>query len=181
MINREMTFKIRHKPHNDLGVLARYHIDTIRRKLASEDHAGITLDCRSAAIAIAFFNEAVLNYVGLRVFKDEWNDRPPFPTKLKKLALRLKIDYDENTEPFFSVETLRKARNDLAHSKPRNFKVAVSSTKELANSMRPSWEIVDDPVLVQAHFEHAMNFKEILFAKAKISEVSALTSAAGGG
>lgn len=72
MINREMNFRVRQNPHNDLEGLAYHHVRTIKDKLKSGAHEGTALDCRSAAIAIAFFNEAVLNFVGLKVFKDDW-------------------------------------------------------------------------------------------------------------
>ena len=181
MINREMNFRIRQNPHNDLEGLAYYHIGNIEAKLKSGDHEGISLDCRSAAIAIAFFNEALLNFVGLRVFKQDWAERAPFAKKIELLSNKLKFNYDKKVEPFLTVETLRSARNDLAHDKPVEFNAKAASNKELAAKMRSAWGVVDDPETVLAFFEQARAFKSLLFTKAKIKWATSLTSAFGGG
>lgn len=181
MINREMSFRIRQNPHNDLEGLAAYHVNTIRVKLQSGDHGGIALDCISAAIAIAFLNEAVLNFVGLRVFKESWIERALFAKKVETLSQKLKFEFDKTAEPFRTVETLRKARNELAHGKPVAFDAQATTNKELAAKMRPAWGLVDDPETVLAYFENARAFKQLLFAKAKIKWATSLTSAFGGG
>lgn len=181
MINREMNIRIHQNPHNDLEGLSNYHIGNIKAKLKSGDHEGISLDCRSAAIAIAFFNEALLNFVGLRVFKDDWVERAPFTKKIVILSNNLKFNYDRKVEPFLTVETLRKARNQLAHGKPVEFNVKAASNQELAAKMGSTWGVVDDPEAVLAFFEQARAFKTLLFAKAEINWATSLTSAFVGG
>lgn len=181
MINREMNFRIRQNPHNDLEGLAAYHINSIKAKLQSGDHDGISLDCRSAAIAIAFFNEAILNFVGLRVFKENWVERATFAKKVEMLSQKLRFEYDKKVEPFLTVETLRKARNELAHGKPVEFNAMAASNNDLAAKMRSAWGLVDDPETVLTFFENANAFKKLLFAKARIKWSTSLTSAFGGG
>ena len=106
---------------------------------------------------------------------------PPFAKKIELLSNKLKFNYDKKVEPFLTVETLRRARNELAHGKPVEFNAKAASNKELAAKMRSAWGVVDDPETVLAFFEQARAFKSLLFTKAKIKWATSLTSAFGGG
>lgn len=54
-----MSFTVCYYPHNDLGNLAHYHLEVINQKLAREEDEGISLDCMSFLIALAFSVEAL--------------------------------------------------------------------------------------------------------------------------
>ena len=181
MQDKEMQFRVRINPHNDLGTLAHYHIETVKRKLEKNEQDGIALDCTSAAIAMAFYVESILNYVGAKKFKEEWKERAPYPKKVALLSERLKFEYDKKVEPFITLETLKASRDNLAHGKPIEFETKVNSTRELSKSMRPQWTLVTNPDVVIAAFEQVKIFKSILFTKARIKAGAALTSAIGGG
>lgn len=181
MQDKEMKFRVRVNPHNDLGTLAYYHIETVKRKLESNQQDGIALDCTSAVIAMAFYIESLLNYVGVKKFKDEWKERAPYYKKVALLSERLKFAYDKKIEPFRTLEALKDSRDNLAHGKPMEFDTMVNSTRELSKSMRPQWTLVTEPEIVIEAFERAKEFKSMLFTRARIKPGAALTSAFGGG
>lgn len=181
MQDKEMKFRVRVNPHNDLGTLAYYHTETVKRKLEFNEQDGIALDCTSAVIAMAFYVESLLNYVGAKKFKDEWKERAPYSKKVALLSERLKFDYDKKVEPFRTLEALKYSRDNLAHGKPMEFDTKVRSTRKLSNHMRPAWTLVTEPEMVISAFEKTKEFKSMLFASAKIKPGAALTSAFGGG
>lgn len=69
-----MTHRVKVYPHNDLLNLAHFQRETIRRKLATEDHDGIKLDCLSCLISLAFSVEALVNFVGHKKVS-KWRER----------------------------------------------------------------------------------------------------------
>ena len=72
-----MAFRIRIYPHNDLGNLARYHREVVNAKVTSGDLDGISLDCMSFFIALAFSVEAFVNFIGSKKVKN-WNERAAY-------------------------------------------------------------------------------------------------------
>lgn len=181
MINREMKFCVTQNPHNDLERLARYHIETINDKIRENFLEGIALDCISASIAMAFFNEAVVNYVGLNIFESSWKEKANFSKKIERLSNKLNFVYDKKVEPFRTVEILRLTRNELAHGKPIQFIAVASSNRDLTRKMHLPQVRIDDPGLILLIFSNVIEFKEFLFSKAKVSQSASLSSAIGGG
>ena len=181
MQDKEMKFRVRINPHNDLGTLAYYHVEAVKRKLDKNEEDGIALDGTSAVIAMAFYVESLLNFVGVKKLKDEWKERAPYSKKVALLSERLKFDYDKKVEPFITLETLKKSRDNLAHGQPLEFETVVNSTRELSGIMRPQWTLVTNHGLVIEAFKQVKIFKFMLFTKARIKAGAALTSAIGGG
>ena len=89
------TARVRLNPHNDLGQLAYYQVENIRTKEpATGNEDGISLDCMSAVIAMAFCIESILNYVGHIKLRQNWRERAPYPTKIRELEAKLGFTYD---------------------------------------------------------------------------------------
>ena len=176
-----LTMRVRLNPHNDLSQLAHYHVGIITAKLASGDEDALALDCMSAVVAMAFATESVLNYVGHHKLRENWKERSPFSAKIRLLEEKLRFKYDKAAEPYQTIELLKKARDEMAHGKPMEFIVQVPSTRELGRAMAPTWRAATEPELVVAAFERVMEFRALLFTKARIKPGAALTSAAGGG
>lgn len=136
----------------------------------------------SAVIAMTFYVEAVINYVGHKKLNDDWPEMANFAKKIALLRKATGIAYDKTVEPFSTVEMLKNARNNLAHGKPLEFTTSVSSSGELSQSMRPSWSsLVSDPEIVLKAFQDVKSFRDMLFKKARLKPGSAFTSAIGGG
>jgi hypothetical protein len=175
-----LNLRVRVNPHNNLETLAHYHVDVINQKLASGDHEGITLDCTSAIIAMAFGVEAVMNYVGAKKLQN-WKERSPFKTKVAALEIELGFKFDIAVEPYKTISLLKEARDTMAHGQPIEFQVSVPSRAQISKVMGPSWASATEPQVVLAAYEQVKQFKKRLFGLAGIKLGASLTSAAGGG
>lgn len=111
--------------HNDLSGAAAHAKGTIEAKLKTDDRKGIAFDYMSCLMMLAFTFEAQINFMGLKLLGDKWNERDPSPDKVKTVFAALKLNLDENNRPYSSISTLRKFRNDIAHGKPVEIKFDV--------------------------------------------------------
>lgn len=75
-----MKSKVKVFPHNDLFNLAHYHREQMNKKLESGGRDGISLDCMSCLIALAFTVEALVNLVGHKRI-DKWKERDGYLKK----------------------------------------------------------------------------------------------------
>jgi hypothetical protein len=172
-------FRVSVNPHNDLENLARYHVDIVKEKLASGNKDAILLDCTSAIIAMAFSVEAFMNYVGaIRIL--DWKERSPFKTKVSALEAKLNFKFDKAIEPYKTIALLKEARDTMAHGQPVQFQVSAQSDKHVSKAMRPTWSSASQPDVVLAAYEQVRQFKNFLFARARITLGASLTSAIGG-
>lgn len=158
-----------------------YHIETIRHKLKSSKQDAINHDCISAIVFMAFYIEALLNYIGSKTLNEQWDDRLPYKRKILILSKHLQFNYDSRVEPFQTLEHLKTARNNLAHGKPIAFETTTPSRQDLKSKMQPSWMHLADSENTIHAFENVNIFKSLLFDSAGLNHVTALTSAVGGG
>ncbi|MFV8632215.1 hypothetical protein ACNRDB_22435 [Ralstonia pseudosolanacearum] len=173
-----MAFRIRHYPHNDLLSLASHHCESIRTKVANDHLEGITLDCMSCLIALAFAVEALMNFVGSRKVTD-WNERAKAPRKVSKIARALGLDIRPEVEPYAAIYTLRIIRNGLAHGKPIHQTAITKSRDDLANAMQAPWAPYCTPEQVEALYVQVRELRRVLFESANIRWGDSLTSAVG--
>ena len=122
-------------PHHDLLNLAFYHLEEIERKDADDKLEGVALDCMSCLIALAIGVEGLINFCGSKLV-DEWKEREPNFKKLKQVSAPLKIEPDENEEPFETLSKLKNLRDELAHPKPVNREGEVKSKADLNELMK---------------------------------------------
>lgn len=175
-----MAFRYKSNPHNSLYSLANYHCEVIGNKLQSGSEDAITLDSISAVIAMAFFTEALVNYIGAKRVKG-WKERDKSPIKLQKIAKAIGINIDVHVEPFATIVKLREVRNRMAHGQPEATRIEPTSREELNRMTRTPWGESVEPEKVLAMYEHLKDFRKLVFAKAGISPVLATDSAFGGG
>ena len=112
-----MSVSYRIYPHNDLLNLSYHHLKVIRQKLENGVEEGISLDCTSALIALAFSVEAIINFVGTRV-EANWKERKSYHKKLKKVCKAASIDMDSENEMLEAIGILKNIRDEIAHGKP---------------------------------------------------------------
>lgn len=124
--------------HNDL-ISAAYHLKKrVEAGLANNQREGIGLDMMAAVTMTAFAFEAYLNFIGDSVI-DEFKERQNGLEKRKQVMGKLGIEWDSGSRPFSTVEKLIKARDVMAHGKPRYFKEqweAVGTHSELEETLR---------------------------------------------
>jgi hypothetical protein len=168
---------VRVNPHNNLVNLASYHVRVIEDKLAASDQSGITLDRMSTVIAMAFSVEAIINFVGAKKLPDQWVERDRYGKKIKVLEARFGLSYQKNQEPFKTLETLKRVRDDMAHGKPVAETVTLKPGQRLSDLMRPSWSAVTEPGFVLAAYGEVKAFRDQLFKLAKIRPGTTLTAA----
>lgn len=175
-----MSFRIRVYPHNDLGNLAHYHREIVNTKVAKGDVEGISLDCMSFLIALAFEVEAFVNFVGHRRIKN-WNERAAYSRKMKALSDRFRLPFNPLHEPHVTLALLRDLRNQLAHGKPSEFISSASSKAEMREAISPIWSGYLHPAFINSSYEQVKEFEAMLMKAAHIPLAATLSSAVGGG
>ncbi|WP_425953033.1 hypothetical protein [Ralstonia pseudosolanacearum] len=147
--------------------------------MASDDQEGITLDCASCLIALAFAVEALVNYVGsMKVRK--WKERDSAPKKVEEIARALGLAVSPEVEPFASIELLRNIRNRLAHGTPVYVHNATARSRdELDDATRAPWEQHCTPAEVETLYQQVIELRNTLFKKAKIPLAQSFSSAFG--
>lgn len=175
-----MAFDVCYYPHNDLGNLAHYHLGIINQKVARSEREGITLDCMSFLIALAFSVEAMINFVGSEKI-EAWKERDGADKKLNSVCKAIfDIAPDKETEPYATLEILKKIRDQMAHGKPKKFIDPAQSMSELRAAMASPWDKYLDPDFCNLAYGKITEFKKQLFETAGIGFGASLTSAIGG-
>ncbi|MFM0742278.1 hypothetical protein PQQ51_34105, partial [Paraburkholderia xenovorans] len=173
-----MAFRVRHNPHNELLTLANYHRKVIADKVERGDSLGITLDCTSCLIALAFYVEALINFVGKeRVLS--WRERDYSIRKVELVLRTLGLPIDLEGKPFSAISTLREVRNGLAHGKPVQRMANATNRTELGEITRGPWGEHANPATVNDLYRQVVELRDVLFNKAGIRFGASLTSAVG--
>ncbi len=166
---------IRVYPHNDLMNLARYHLDTIQKKVDAEVEDALALDCLSCLISLAFTVEAILNFVGSKRVKN-WKERDSHKVKLSKVCSVSGQPFDPNIGLYKLIWELKLLRDEVAHGKPIEVTTNVKTQEELLGKMACPW----DKYLVPDHVENTYNavsdFRYMLFKNCNIQLAQSVTS-----
>ncbi|WP_186191255.1 hypothetical protein [Burkholderia gladioli] len=173
-----MPFNVRHNPQNDLLNLANYHREVIEEKTARKEELGIALDCLSCLIALAFYVEALFNYVGQEKIPS-WKERDSSPKKIKLVLCTLGLPVELDSEPFSAIATLREIRNGLAHGKPTRRRAQAANRLELNAATKGPWAEYTNPTAVDDLYRQVTNLRDLLFKAAGIRLGASLTSAVG--
>ncbi|WP_432263009.1 hypothetical protein [Cupriavidus sp. TMH.W2] len=174
-----MAFRYKSNPHNALYSLANYQCEVIADKLKAGSLEGITLDSMSAVIAMAFFTEALVNYVGAQRVHG-WKEREKSPIKLQQIAKAIGVKLDIHVEPFATIVKLREVRNAMAHGQPTVRTIQPANKVELTRMMRTPWGEAVEPEKVLAMYDQLKAFRSLVFTKAGIHPLLATDSAMGG-
>lgn len=174
-----MPFEVRRYPHNDLGNLAHYHLETINRKVTASEREGLTLDCTSFLIALAFHVEALFNFLGGQKIPN-WQERDPYRIKFQKVLAAIGLSAENAEVPIETLKILKAVRDDLAHGKPAEFAATASSRLELHAAMTAPWDKHLTPEFCNHAYEQVKTFKLLAFKRAGIRVGTTLTSAIGG-
>ena len=167
-------------PHHDLLNLAFYHLEEIERKDADDKLEGVALDCMSCLIALAIGVEGLINFCGSKLI-EEWKEREPYYKKLKQVSASLKIELNEDKEPFSTLSKLKNLRDELAHPKPVNREGEVKSKEDLNKLMETAWDPFCNSKYVHYAYEQVKEFEKIIYAHPEIKNSGILTSAWGWG
>lgn len=167
---------VRTRPHQSLESLAAYHLEVIEKKVAAGTTDGITHDCTSLLIALAFDVEALMNLVGLGLLRTNWNERDRYYTKLNKIAKRLEFTVDRGVEPYLTLKLLKEVRDQLAHAKPFDGVLPFSSDQRAFSAVSPNWYKHCTPKFANESFNNVCEFRRMLFERAKLKTGFLLSS-----
>lgn len=149
-------------PHNTLLNIACYHCCNVAKKNNSKNKAGMTLDCYSCLIFLAFSVEAIINYVGDKKI-DNWIDdyeHKPYHKKMHILSKKLGFMVDDE-EPYRVLQTLKEIRNEMAHGKPIENNTSIKSEKHLNMKMR-LWSEYATPEYIDNALRQVLLFQNIV-------------------
>lgn len=167
---------VRQRPHQGLEALAAYHLEVIEKKVAAGKTDGVIHDCASLLIALAFDVEAVLNLVGLGVFRANWKERDSYATKLAKISKRLGFIVDSQVEPYLTLAMLKKVRDELAHAKPVDAVLPFTSDRQAFTAVSPTWYEHCTPKFAVGCFDNVCEFRRMLLVSAKLKAGFLLSS-----
>jgi hypothetical protein len=170
------SYFVRQHPHQSLEALAEYHAQVVANKVATGSSDGITHDCMSLLIALAFQIEAFINLVGLRMLGRNWRERDAYHVKLSKIAKRLGVATDFGAEPYLTLEVLKQVRDQMAHAKPVSAVFSANSDAEAFAAIHPAWYKHCEPKFAQAAVDQVSEFKSLVVAAAKLKPASLLSS-----
>lgn len=173
-----MSHRVSVFPHNDLLNLAHYQREKINEKVASGDMDGISLDCMSAIIAMAFSVEALLNLVGHKRVKG-WKERDSYLKKINAVCSVAGYSFNKAIEPYETLWELKEFRDAMAHGKPIKFNVSVKTREDLRKSMSCVWDSCSTPEYVNHAWGKVKEFEHMLFKGTKLSVGETLTGAVG--
>ena len=173
-----MAHKVYVYPHNDLSGLANFHLSVVNEKAERGATEGIALDCMSCIIALAFSAEALINFVGFKKVNN-WKERAPFNQKIEALREEIGLPYNRLTEPYQTIEKVKKLRNDMAHAKPIEKDPHVSSFEELRNEMKAPWDEFLTVEFVNHGYKQMMHFETMLLELSDISIYDSVTRGTG--
>jgi hypothetical protein len=130
--------------HNDLSNMAHYYRELIVERHGEGDNKGITFDCISCLVSLAFSFEAYLNFFGskpVRQWKHDECEMYDFKKKAKLVLKTLEVPSNMGIQPLKSVKELMKFRNTMAHGKP--FIHAYDEVRDIPeNSLERPFELV---------------------------------------
>lgn len=165
-------------PHNDLFNLADYHLEVINRKASTGCLDAVGLDCMSCLVALAFAVEAMINFVGSKKISS-WKERRPFQDKLTEVAKELGFSVDSRIDPYKTLMELKKIRDDMAHGKPSECTVAVTSSSALRRAMAAPWDDFLTPAYANHAFAQANALRDQLLTLSGIPTGDTVTSSVG--
>lgn len=150
----------------------------IANKVKSGITNGVTCDCVSLLITLAFQVEEFMNIAGLLVSKGSWRERDPYHTKLNKLTKRVDLTVDPRDQPYATLETLEQVRDQMAHAKPINTLIAALSDEEAFRAISPTWYAQFRPKFASEAYDHVRDFTDTVIKAAQL-KTSALLSSVG--
>jgi hypothetical protein len=138
---------------------------------AEEIKVGAFYPSMMSMVATAFFLEASLNHVGLRLF-DDWQttERSLNPgEKLAKIASKLGLELDWSRRPHQTFAKLFKRRDALAHGKTETVRARFRANSDLVppnERLRTRWERACKPSEARRCFDDAVAIAQRLFERA---------------
>jgi len=171
---RQMTNTVYIFPHNDLSNLAHHHLAMINDKVANNNQSGISLDCMSCLIALAFSVEALINFVGFKCVSN-WRERARFDEKIESLRSAIGLQYDTSSEPYTAIERLKTIRNEMAHAKPVERQSDAQSFDQLRNDMKTPWDEFSTPEFAKNSYQQLADFEKELLRLSGISVYDSVT------
>jgi hypothetical protein len=108
------------------------------------DRDGIGLDIMACLTIIAFAFEAQMNFLGFKLIEN-WDERQPYLDKFKRVAKKLNVAIDYQSQPHSTVKELKVFRDTLAHGKPQEIKSeeeAIITREELGRRdvLKADWQ-----------------------------------------
>ena len=128
--------------HNDISSVAFHLYELVERRLVEDARDGIALEMTACLTFYAFAIEAKVNFVGWKIFGDEWPERKPLKEKINKICDDLSISKDWSVRPLSTFQMLKSFRDTLAHGKPEivDEKIITDVEPEIWDALRGQWE-----------------------------------------
>lgn len=153
--------------HNHLANSAYWFKQQIEKKIESGDRSGIAFDYLACATAIAFTNEAHINFFGIKCVKG-FIEREYFEGKVARVFTAFKMPIVWETRPLSSVKAIKDLRDTLAHGKPaeihyNNVTSATPDQQNIIDNLRADWQktLTHEPIMT-AYKDMDILFKELL-------------------
>lgn len=105
--------------HNELSNASHFHAQTAKDKIEASATDGVFFDMMASLVFASFALEANANFVGWKLEGAEWDEEASLKKKINRLASKLGLPNDWETEPLSIVRQLTEVRNTLAHGKPK--------------------------------------------------------------
>ncbi len=163
--------------HNDLANCAGHFRKVAREKIDTKKRTGVGLDMMAALTFLAFSVEAKVNFVGWRVFGDDWAERKPLKDKINCLNDSLEVGLSWGSRPLQTIDKLKTFRDTLAHGKPDIVDVTTIENvePEVWDAMKGPWEEAIEITFVEKCKKDVRELWKLLLEKADIPLHQTLT------
>lgn len=109
--------------HNDLSNAAFHFKKSVDSRLEEGNREGIAFEIMACLSMLAFSFEAKINFLGAKLFQDNWNERQAFNIKVSQVIDKVKLGLPENERPYTAIKKLKTFRDSIAHGKPCTIEV----------------------------------------------------------
>ena len=163
--------------HNDLSNCAFGMMEVMRKKIESEETAGIYFEMMSSLIFTAFTIEAKINFVGWKVLEKGWPERDCLHEKIDLLIRELNLKIKWGERPLQTIAKLNGFRNTLAHGKPDIVDKTFTTHEkpDVWEALKGQWESSVTPENVEQCYADVNELWKILLEAAKIPVADTLT------
>lgn len=166
--------------HNTIDNTAWYLKEKIEERIKKGERDGISLEIMSCLVMIAFAFEAKINLLGFKLF-DKWEERQGYLYKFERVANRLGVKIDYDTQPHSTVKDIKSFRDTIAHGKPHEIKeekeqVLTEEELEKRNILKAEWESCLTEDFLRRAYDDLEKIWKDLFGKSGLNILDTVTS-----
>lgn len=171
--------------HNDLSNAAFHFKKSVDSRLKEENREGIAFEVMACLSMLAFSFEARVNFLGSKLFQEEWKERQAFHNKLGQVLNELKLDLSEDKRPYTSIEKLKTFRDSIAHGKPSLIEVdevVEVGEDELEDvvDLSAGWEDFCSEAVMYEIYDDVKEIWQLMLSKSGLELFETITHGSGG-